>query len=343
MVDGSGLIRCFYINNNAEVEIDNLIVSNGGLSQNRAHILGLVGGGLYIGSGCVVTMRHCVITGSYASEGGGLYIDFEWSVLKQVSIVTLFDVIIRDNVAKTLRGGGIYIAAGPSVVNLIGCMFANNSAAVGGDLFKADKSSTLTIFSACGEHDTFNAGSGVLDCFGCNNTVPKDLRGGECGECATGSGSCCGALTCAPAGDSNCTALETSICHNSSAPPTFLPTPAPSQVPSVEVRPPTWVTFLASFVWGLCVLCALSLCYACVRVRISLGTTSSQGMTESDALSGEQGGTSQNRKMFEGKFIFLRGHSDSDSADIYGEASAMGDPLIFTGDHMKSSGHRLTF
>ena len=150
----------------------------------------------------------------------------------------------------TFQGGGIFLDffLESTILTLAGCAFSSNtelstrSHPPGNDLYIIE-GGTLVILSAC-PGGTFNAGSGTVDCNGCDSAYPADLLSGSCSACPVPAPySCCGATAstqCSDALAGNCSAAELAVCPAPTASPTAtpqptaLPTPQPTPQPSVQ-------------------------------------------------------------------------------------------------------------
>jgi len=197
------------------------------------------GGGFYINGSTTVTMESCNITDNTANwsggddaNGGGIYIEGSATTLIMRSCA------VSSNSASN-NGGGFYINS--ATVTLVGCTFFSNSASRdAADVYHiADWSGVdlnLNFYSLC-PGDSFNAGTGSLDCdrglfnyyYGSSCDEPKDLSGtSSCIACPFYAPfSCCGATACS-ASASICTATELEICGNPTPMPTLLPTLPPT-------------------------------------------------------------------------------------------------------------------
>jgi len=159
------------------------------------------GGGVYIvGSATALIMTSCVVSSNSANKnGGGFYIDS--------ATVTIESCTISDNSAN-YYGGGLLISSDTTTVNLVGCNFFSNSASRGAaDVYHIPDWSgvdlNLNFYSLC-PGDSFNAGTGYLDCdgdsfyYGNSCDEPKDLSGtSSCIACPFYTPfSCCGATAC---------------------------------------------------------------------------------------------------------------------------------------------------
>ena len=106
--------------------VDSMIISESTLADNIGDFRG--GGGIYASSTGECSIVHCVITGNYANEGGGLRI---------IGKVTIEDCIISGNSARI--GGGVHGHA--NVAKIVRSHVTGNSASViGGGVYASHAS-----------------------------------------------------------------------------------------------------------------------------------------------------------------------------------------------------------
>lgn len=109
------------------------------------------GGGIYLGSGCPLTMKNCTLTDCNATtSGGGLYVPLG-------STANLTGCTINGNTAS--NGAGIYVAGGS--VTLTDCTFSGNEAQNGGGIYIDSANAVVTISDSTISENTAQNGGGI--------------------------------------------------------------------------------------------------------------------------------------------------------------------------------------
>ncbi len=128
--------RIFYIDRNIGVQINNIVISNGSLTDEEPQT---AGGGVYVDENSALTLENSTVIGNSADKGGGIY-------AHENSMLTLKNSTVRGNSAAA-AGGGIY-AHENSMLTLkdstIGDEEGGNSSEKGGGIF-TDEGCVLRI------------------------------------------------------------------------------------------------------------------------------------------------------------------------------------------------------
>lgn len=191
--------RVFTVNAGTTCEFENLIISNGFLTQgNGGGILNQGkltlmnddvtfnrvfgngdGGGIYNDTGAQLNLYATVINGNSAYKGGGIYNDgtFLAAGMSQLEMnsasfdggglfnslngsATLIDnTVINDNSANNGDGGGVAMTGGN--VSISGGQISGNSAAMGGGLYVYDGTLTLKGGVTIGQSNDATTGGGL--------------------------------------------------------------------------------------------------------------------------------------------------------------------------------------
>ncbi len=130
--------RVMYIGENANVTLQNLILTGGYLADNNEQC---EGAGLYIKNNATVKIKNCEISGNQAKDGGGLYLCPN-AYDNGGNLLELSNCTISDNTA-TSSGGGILFCPNHgnsdemiTTLNLTNCTISSNTATqMGGGIY----------------------------------------------------------------------------------------------------------------------------------------------------------------------------------------------------------------
>lgn len=117
-VKGDGTFRILTLVNSAVLTINNLTLTEGGVSGGK-------GGGIYMGNSAVVFLNKCVVTANSATDGGGGI----W--INDSGTLHITDSTISSNTTANGDGGGIYVN-NSSTLNITSSTVNDNKAPVGG-------------------------------------------------------------------------------------------------------------------------------------------------------------------------------------------------------------------
>ncbi len=176
--DESQTGRVMYIGENANVTLQNLILTGGYLADNNEQC---DGAGLYIKNNATVKIKNCEISGNQAKDGGGLYLcpnaNDDGGNLLELSNCT-----ISGNIATSSGGGILFCPTHGSsddkitTLNLTNCTISSNTATqMGGGIYSYGKNPEV-ILDAC--NITNNS-------LGSESSVPNAYGGGIYGANGT--------------------------------------------------------------------------------------------------------------------------------------------------------------
>ena len=150
-IDGGVVMRCMYIGNVSDVEVNNLTITRGNARMGPD---GADGGGLYLDSDAKANFDNCNFTSNQAGfEGGAILIDYNATANFQRC------QILKNKVGENFSGGGVFLYFARA--NFMSCLIKFNTAYSGGGVEISGNGATAHFYDSQISSNSADRGGGV--------------------------------------------------------------------------------------------------------------------------------------------------------------------------------------